>query len=204
MKTHNKVYITIVCTLFLVIGVTMFLVVRVFPTNAIIPNKEKVIVLPADSEMPASGICAEVPQKTNEVVLVVHEEGAFPRCQKINSDQLVIIRNDTDKDFRFSLGENKSFSSVVSAHGEYRFPVFAGELLAPGVHEVSMVSAPYIRIELWLVENKVIFPSTKIAPTEENQGMCAQVITHAKNISTGEEKDFPTPCDVPDGWEKAL
>ncbi len=30
--------------------------------------------------------------------------------------------------------------------------------------------------------------------------VCAQVITHAKNPSTGEEKDFPTPCNVPKGW----
>ncbi len=29
---------------------------------------------------------------------------------------------------------------------------------------------------------------------------CAQVITHAYNPVTGEEKDFPTPCDIPDGW----
>ncbi len=30
--------------------------------------------------------------------------------------------------------------------------------------------------------------------------MCAQVITTAWNLSTGEKKDFPTPCDVPRGW----
>jgi hypothetical protein len=29
---------------------------------------------------------------------------------------------------------------------------------------------------------------------------CTQVITRAKNNKTGEIKDFPTPCDVPDGW----
>ena len=30
--------------------------------------------------------------------------------------------------------------------------------------------------------------------------MCAQVITPARNIKTGEIKDFPTPCDIPEGW----
>jgi hypothetical protein len=30
--------------------------------------------------------------------------------------------------------------------------------------------------------------------------ICAQVITPAKNNTTGECKDFPTPCDVPSGW----
>ncbi len=29
---------------------------------------------------------------------------------------------------------------------------------------------------------------------------CVQVITHAYNPKTNEEKDFPTPCDVPEGW----
>ncbi len=31
---------------------------------------------------------------------------------------------------------------------------------------------------------------------------CIQVITPAKNLTTGEIKDFPTPCDVPEGWQK--
>ncbi|MDP3918198.1 MAG: hypothetical protein Q8Q30_03430 [Candidatus Woesebacteria bacterium] len=32
--------------------------------------------------------------------------------------------------------------------------------------------------------------------------VCIQVITPAKNPKTGECKEFPTPCDVPAGWEK--
>ncbi len=32
--------------------------------------------------------------------------------------------------------------------------------------------------------------------------ICAQVITRAKNLTTGEIRDFPTPCDVPSGWQK--
>lgn len=31
--------------------------------------------------------------------------------------------------------------------------------------------------------------------------VCAQVITRAKNTKTGEIKKFPTPCDVPAGWQ---
>jgi hypothetical protein len=37
--------------------------------------------------------------------------------------------------------------------------------------------------------------------TNEAQ-ICIQVITPAKNNQSGEVKDFPTPCDVPEGWEK--
>ena len=31
--------------------------------------------------------------------------------------------------------------------------------------------------------------------------VCIQVITPARNTLTGETKEFPTPCDVPQGWE---
>lgn len=41
----------------------------------------------------------------------------------------------------------------------------------------------------------------KLVPPQDGQ-ICAQVITPAKNIQTSECKEFPTPCDVPEGWEK--
>ena len=31
--------------------------------------------------------------------------------------------------------------------------------------------------------------------------VCIQVITKAKNPQTEETRDFPTPCDVPEGWD---
>lgn len=31
--------------------------------------------------------------------------------------------------------------------------------------------------------------------------ICIQIITPARNPETGELRDFPTPCDVPEGWE---
>jgi hypothetical protein len=34
-----------------------------------------------------------------------------------------------------------------------------------------------------------------------NQGPCIQVITYARNPGTGRIAEFPTPCDVPPGWE---
>lgn len=33
---------------------------------------------------------------------------------------------------------------------------------------------------------------------------CAQVVTHAQNPQTGECKNFPTPCGVPEGWETVI
>lgn len=36
----------------------------------------------------------------------------------------------------------------------------------------------------------------------KNELMCIQVITEAKNPQTGETREFPTPCDVPEEWIK--
>ena len=35
-----------------------------------------------------------------------------------------------------------------------------------------------------------------------NYEACIQVIAEARNPQTGETRTFPTPCDVPEGWEK--
>lgn len=45
-------------------------------------------------------------------------------------------------------------------------------------------------------------PSPRPSPYESTKsGACAQVITPAINPKTGERKEFPTPCDVPEGWQ---
>lgn len=33
-------------------------------------------------------------------------------------------------------------------------------------------------------------------------GICVQVITPATDLETGECMEFPTPCEVPYGWER--
>ncbi len=38
-------------------------------------------------------------------------------------------------------------------------------------------------------------------PIPHSDRVCKQVITPARNVKTGEVKDFPTPCDVPTGWK---
>jgi len=45
-------------------------------------------------------------------------------------------------------------------------------------------------------KNKTVITRTVIV----KETACSQVITHAYNPDTGEEKDFATPCDVPAGW----
>lgn len=36
---------------------------------------------------------------------------------------------------------------------------------------------------------------------KKEPSFCIQVIAPARNRATGEVKEFPTPCDIPDGWE---
>ena len=43
--------------------------------------------------------------------------------------------------------------------------------------------------------------STPSKPNTGTHEICAQVITPARNPETGDIKEFPTPCDVPKGWE---
>ena len=38
-------------------------------------------------------------------------------------------------------------------------------------------------------------------PTKDETAVCAQVITSARDPKTGTIKEYPTPCDVPEGWE---
>ncbi len=44
-------------------------------------------------------------------------------------------------------------------------------------------------------------PHGLVRPTVPKKTACAEVITPAKNPDTQEIRDFPTPCDVPEGWQ---
>lgn len=45
-----------------------------------------------------------------------------------------------------------------------------------------------------------ISPIDNRGPNDDGT-FCIQVITPAQNPQTGETREFPTPCDVPEGWE---
>lgn len=46
-----------------------------------------------------------------------------------------------------------------------------------------------------------VSPTLSLTTVPDDGEICIQVITRAKNKKTGEEKDFPNPCSIPDGWE---
>jgi hypothetical protein len=50
-------------------------------------------------------------------------------------------------------------------------------------------------------QSDILNPETTTPTTpKEEQQVCAQVITPAKDPDTGLVSDFPTPCDVPENW----
>jgi fibronectin type 3 domain-containing protein len=57
----------------------------------------------------------------------------------------------------------------------------------------------YYKIKALNSNSFSISDSVEVKTVKNNQE-CIQVITHAYNPKTGEEKDFSTPCDIPDGW----
>jgi hypothetical protein len=68
--------------------------------------------------------------------------------------------------------------------------------------------AAYIKISYSQNENEIIETKVlRLKTTEPNlpqikeNKICSQVITRAINPETGQEQDFPTPCDVPQGWQ---
>lgn len=54
----------------------------------------------------------------------------------------------------------------------------------------------------WCKAFGVLFNSADLKPLIKtpSDALCIQVITPARNDETGEIQEFPTPCDVPDGW----
>jgi hypothetical protein len=55
---------------------------------------------------------------------------------------------------------------------------------------------------LWpsLVTAPVTTSQTATTTNDQSGVVCAQVVTSARDPKSGTIKQFPTPCDVPDGW----
>jgi hypothetical protein len=54
---------------------------------------------------------------------------------------------------------------------------------------------------LWYAPSTTTPQQTATTTEDTNDTeFCAQVITPARNPKTGDIKEYPTPCDVPEGW----
>ena len=100
----------------------------------------KVPLKPADSDAPASGICASSDGDIVEATLTA-DGPPMPRCVKVTAAQRLKIINGTTAPVRIMLGH---FDVEIPAGRQAVLDKPVGEYLAPGVH--LMVNGP----EVWL------------------------------------------------------
>src|SRR5512143_3902458 len=110
----------------------------VAPTG--VPTSTAAHLKPADSDMPASGICASGEGDFVDTTLTA-DGPPMPRCVKVTAAQRLRIINGTTAAVRITLGH---FDVEIPAGGQAVLDEPVGEYLAPGVH--LMVNGP----EVWL------------------------------------------------------
>jgi len=120
-------------------------IVDLKPTTTAAPTLESseltaVPLKPADSDTPASGICASSDGDIVEATLTA-DGPPMPRCVKVTAAQRLKIINGTTAPVRIMLGH---FDVEIPAGRQAVLDKPVGEYLAPGVH--LMVNGP----EVWL------------------------------------------------------
>jgi hypothetical protein len=101
-------------------------------------------LIPPDSDMPASGICAEFGGEWATVE--IWPDMPSPRCLKVNPQQRLRVINRAEAAVQITLGE---FTLELQPGTEDTLEMPFGDFLAPGVHHI--LASPYPGPELWLV-----------------------------------------------------
>lgn len=115
------------------------------------------------------------------------EKGYCPPCVYQVPPCLMPCR--IDYSYFLSLKENNKKYELIPQNNEVRVAI-----------EKYSNSNILVTIVGTLKENKILVDQVyQISP---ESSICIQVITPAQNPLTGECKEFPTPCDVPEGWKK--
>ncbi len=147
------------------------------PTNAMPRSDEKVAVVDTPSH-PGHGF-----------VKIVEADGKtyirYEDYETLNGpDIFVYLAKDLEATEFISLG------AVKTTKGSANYEVPAG---------VNLSEYPYVLT--WCRAFGVLFNSANISSLIKDEAVCVQVITPARNPQTGIIQEFPTPCDVPEGWE---
>ena len=155
---------------------------RVPETSSMSVESAQVIDTPTH---PASGTVRIV--TNNDGTQTIHYEN----YNTLNGpDLFVYLAKDINADEFISLGRIKGTTGNIS----YAFP-----------KDVDLSEYPYVLT--WCRAFSTLFNYADLstivaAEMKNNPEVCIQVITPARNPETGEIREFPTPCAVPDGWEK--
>ncbi len=102
---------------------------------------------PADSELPAAGICAE-PPPGGVVTFTIEVAVPSPRCARVLPRHRVRIENRTGETKRVQLAR---FDVTLAPGAAETFDAPVGTYLAPGVHSVKVSPPPFGGPELWLM-----------------------------------------------------
>lgn len=147
------------------------------PVGAIASQAVDVVSTPAH---PASG----------QVRIVTMADGTrqirFENYETLNGpDLFVYLASDLNASSFVNLGRIKGTKGDIT----YEIP-----------EGIDLSKYPYVLT--WCKAFSVLFNSADLSPLfEAEDRMCIQVITPARNTETGEIREFPTPCNVPTGWE---
>lgn len=110
-------------------------------------------ILPADSEFPAAGICAES-GASDTISVQINQDTPSPRCQKVIPGKHLAIKNNTDKSVMAWFGKKKEYEFSVPAQGEFAVPKPVDDFLASGVH--ILYASPYMGPEIWLTADNAV------------------------------------------------
>ena len=137
--------------------------------------------------------------KYPESVGVVSEyDGSFIGAPTNYEENLLLI-SDREKTFHFQINEAKVTVIKDSSLGQQVLSTF------------KFIGTPQIQVDSFstCVEAGYSMPPSFPAKCVTPEGLiftkyeaCIQIIASARNPKTLEIRDFPTPCDVPEGWEK--
>lgn len=120
----------------------------------------------------------------------------FPQDKKVGLVQDIYLGN---KPAKLIINNQDLSKSIITKTNGYTLRITL-------IRADQLVEAPQIETEAFdQILSTFKFLTTETQKGQENRnggGVCIQVITRARNPQTGEVRDFPTPCDVPEGWEK--
>jgi len=147
-----------------------------------------------------------------EVVNVKPEEAVQSKLSYLAND--ILLNGKIRPELAYSVGNLKGYKHEMGAEG-CGLETYFFEVNNEGTLVVERQLSPERTLLITNYQKFLALPGI-ITPEEEikifNQILatfkdlahqpCLQVITRARNPLTGEEKDFPTPCDVPLSWEK--
>lgn len=180
-------------------GVAYWLISPTFITTRVDDSLPTPPAQDGDAETPRERISTSVPimgtpghEASGAVRIIEAADGSrelyFENFTTVNGPDLyVYLAKDLDAEEFISLGR------LRGTEGNIRYTIPEGVDIAEYRYALT-----------WCQAFSVLFNSADLSTIsfeDSSSDVCIQVITPARNSTTGEIREFPTPCAVPVGWE---